>query len=88
MAPQLVPVPARGGQLLVTKDQLAGLECQITQVQTVEAPVARGQSLGTLTVTAGGETLAEIPLVADREIPRLHLGQLFYRALSALAFGE
>ncbi len=86
--PQLVPVPARGGQLLVTKDQLAGLECQITQVQTVEAPVALGQSLGTLTVTAGGETLAEIPLVADREIPRLHLGQLFYRALSALAFGE
>ena len=47
------------------------------------APVAPGDSLGTLTVTAGngGEVVAEIPLLAGEEVPRVTFWQMFLRTL-------
>ena len=37
----------------------------------VTAPVSRGQRLGTLTVKAGEQTVAQVPLVAAEPVTRL-----------------
>jgi len=47
----------------------------------VEAPVAKGTPLGTLTITSGEETVAELALVAGEEIPRITFGQMLLRVL-------
>ena len=49
------------------------------------APVAPGDKLGTLTVTSGNEIVAEIPILAGEEVPRVTYGQMLLR-LWKLAF--
>ena len=77
------PVLGDGGALLLEKSRAAGLQQAVTLKESVEAPVAPGDSLGTLTVTAGegGEVVAEIPLLAGEEVPRITFWQMFLRTL-------
>ena len=77
------PVLGDGGALLLEKSRAAGLQQTVTLKESVEAPVAPGDSLGTLTVTAGegGEVVAEIPLLAGEEVPRITFWQMFLRTL-------
>lgn len=77
------PVMGDGGALLLEKSRAAGLQQTVTLTESVEAPVALGDSLGTLTVTAGdgGEVVAEIPLLAGEEVPRVTFWQMFLRTL-------
>ena len=51
--------------------------------EAVEAPVTHDTCLGTLTVSSGGETVAEIPLLAGEEIPRITYGQMVLRLLKS-----
>ncbi|MBR2413163.1 MAG: D-alanyl-D-alanine carboxypeptidase [Clostridia bacterium] len=44
---------------------------KVELVSEIEAPVEKGQQLGTLTVFAAEEVIAEIPLVADKEVEKL-----------------
>ena len=67
--------------LLAAKEKLGGLEVQVEQEEELTAPVAQGQQVGTLIVTAGGETLKQIPLVADRAVERLTYWQILQRCL-------
>ena len=53
--------------------------------EAVPAPVEIGAQLGTLTVTSGAETLAESPILAGEEVPRVTYGQMLLR-LWKLAF--
>ena len=53
----------------------------MTLAESVEAPVAQGDRLGTLTVTAGEEILAELPLLAGEAVPRISFGQMLGRML-------
>ena len=53
----------------------------MTLAESVEAPVEMGAQLGTLTVTSGGETVAEIPLLAGEEVPRVTYRQMLLRLL-------
>ena len=41
--------------------------------------MALGDPLGTLTVTSGDEVLAELPLLAGEEVPRISFGQMLLR---------
>ena len=77
------PVLGDGGALLLERSRAAGLQQTVALAESVEAPVAPGDSLGTLTVTAGdgGEVVAEIPLLAGEEVPRVTFWQLFLRTL-------
>ena len=77
------PVLGDGGALLLERSKAAGLQQTVTLAESVEAPVALGDSLGALTVTAGdgGEVVAEIPLLAGEEIPRVTFWQMFLRTL-------
>ena len=78
---QVRAIPAEDTQLLVEKSQKSLVETQVALELEVEAPVSKGQRLGTLTVTAGGQTLAQIPLVAEEAVPRLTFGQIFLKIL-------
>jgi len=75
------PIPGDGCTLLLEKAQAGDLQQTVTLAEAVEAPVAKGTQLGLMTVTAGGETVAEIPLLAGEEIPRVTYWQMLLRLL-------
>lgn len=80
-APSVVPRLAGEPALLVKKEQLGTLEISVELAEGLSAPVAEGQTVGTLTVTAGGETLAALELTADRSVERLTYWQVLRRCL-------
>ncbi len=75
------PVPGEGGTLLLEKAKAGNLTQSVALEESVPAPVALGDRLGTLTVSPGEETVAEIPLLAGEEVPRVTYGQMFLRLL-------
>ena len=75
------PVPGEGGTLLLEKAKAGNLTQSVVLEESVPAPVALGDRLGTLTVSSGEETVAEIPLLAGEEVPRVTYGQMFLRLL-------
>ena len=81
----VTPIPADCGPILLEKAKAANLTREIELAEICPAPVAAGQVLGTLRVLAGKELLAEIPLTAAEEIPRLSFGQIWLRVLLAVA---
>ena len=96
----LSPIPVRLGAekavtarlegetaLLAAKEKLGTLETELTMETELAAPVAEGQEVGRLTVTSGGETLAEFPLVADRAVARLTYWQLLQRCMQMAFLG-
>ena len=86
-ADTITPVPASGEPLLVDKSKAAGVTTQVTVDESVDAPVEQGRQLGTLTVSSGGEVLAQIPLVAPQSVPRLRWLDLWLRLLKSVAMG-
>ena len=94
-APKTLPV-ARGaeetvelsytapGSFLAAKGDDAQLEVRLALPESVEAPVATGQQLGTVTVLRGGPTLAEYPVAAANDVAALSFGLCFRRLVEAL----
>ena len=97
----LPPVPVEGGEagsvqpglsgedgILLPKSSAQSLERHVSLPESVSAPVEEGQRLGTLTLSARGEILREIPLTAGASVPRLTsfgvLARLF-RTLCAMS---
>ncbi len=80
-------VPSEEGGVLVEKGQKASVQLQQELLEEVTAPVSKGQRLGTLYVKAGDQVLKEIPLVAERAVPRLTFGQIFRKLLQKVTFG-
>ena len=79
------PVLGEGDALLLEKAKAGDLQQTVTLAESVPAPVGIGDQLGTLTVTSGEETVAEIPILAGEEVPRVTYGQMLLRLLR-LAF--
>ena len=75
------PVLEEGSALLLEKSKAGTLEQSVSLAEAVEAPVAKGTPLGTLTITSGEETVAALALVAGEEIPRITFGQMLLRVL-------
>ncbi len=75
------PVLGEGGTLLLEKAKAGDLRQSVALEEGVPAPVALGDRLGTLTVTSGEEVVAEIPLLAGEEVPRVTYGQMLLRLL-------
>ena len=97
MPEPLQPVPVTLGQkaavqpelqqaapILIEKGLQAAVTRTVTLAERVEAPVAAGQQLGTLTISANGETLAEIPIIAPEAVARLTWWELTCRLLRRL----
>ena len=82
------PVPGEGNALLLEKAKAGNLSQSVSLEGRVAAPVALGDRLGTLTVTSGEEVVAEIPLLAGEEVPRITYGQMFLRLLRTACLAE
>jgi D-alanyl-D-alanine carboxypeptidase (penicillin-binding protein 5/6) len=75
------PVLGDGTHLLLEKSRAGELQQSVVLAESVPAPVAAGDQLGTLTVTAGGEVIAELPILAGEEVPRITFGQMLTHLL-------
>ena len=80
-------IPGENPRLLIDKSLKSGITTEISIEPEVTAPVSQGQQLGTLTIRAGEQVLARIPLVAETEVPRLRWRNLFAMTLRKLAMG-
>ena len=79
---EITPVLKDATPVLLEKGKTP--EQRIELDESVTAPVEAGQQLGTIYVTAGEETIAELPLVASEEVRALAGGSLTCRMLRAL----
>lgn len=86
-AVSVMPEVSGDQDMLLTKDKLGTLTVQTEMEAVLSAPVEKGQRVGTLTVTAGDEVLAELPLVAAKGVERLSYGQILLRCLQMAFLG-
>ena len=82
----LLTLPREGRQVLAKKAQAAGLTQELTLPETVEAPVAQGQRVGTLTVRDGETVVLEVPVLAAEDVEKLTWWEMYRRLLGALCF--
>ena len=81
-------VPGEEAQLLIDKSQKDMVTTDFTLEEGVSAPVSRGQRLGTMTIRAGEQILAQIPLVAETGVSRLTWSDLFVKLLGRIAMAK
>jgi D-alanyl-D-alanine carboxypeptidase (penicillin-binding protein 5/6) len=81
-------VPGEDAQLLIDKSQRDMITTDFTLEEGITAPVSRGQRLGTMTIRAGEQILAQIPLVAETGISRLTWSDLFVKLLGRIAMAK
>ena len=77
-------LPDTGRQVLVAKSQLPALTQEVTLPEEVEAPVAQGQQVGTLTVRDGDAVVLEVPILAAEGVEKLRWGEMYRRILGLL----
>lgn len=82
------PVLQTREKLVIEKSRLATLETDVQIEKSLTAPVEDGQQVGTLTVSEGGETLEQIPIVIKDGTERLTLGDIYLNMLKMLIFGQ
>ncbi len=75
------------GKLLVRRNAAPSITRTVTLEPEVTAPVEEGQKLGTLTISDGTNTIAELDLVAEAEVAALTWWDVFSRMLSTVFFG-
>jgi D-alanyl-D-alanine carboxypeptidase (penicillin-binding protein 5/6) len=74
------PVLGAGSTLLLEKSR-TDLTQSLTLADSAEAPVSKGCQLGTLTLFSGEEVVAELPVLAGEDVPRITYGQMLLRLL-------
>ena len=84
---KVTAVPAEHMPILIDKGQKNLITTQIEAGPSVKAPVSQGQRLGTLTIKAGEQILRQIPLVAQKVVPKLTFSQVFRRILKTALGG-
>ena len=87
-ADSVAVIPEKIPQLLVDRAKLPDVSAEVSLSPQADAPIVQGQHLGTLTLRAGEEILAEVPLIAETEIPRLTWGQVTGRILRQVAMAK
>lgn len=80
--------PARENQLLIDKAQRGSVTTEVELEESVQAPVSRGQRLGTMTVRAKDQVLAQIPLVAEETVEKLTWADIFIARLRRFAMSK
>ena len=75
--PVLTETPA----FLVPKGTEKNISYTVTLPDSVAAPVEKGQKLGSIDYTLNGEALGSINLIAEKEIPPVTFGHLFFHLI-------
>ena len=81
---QVQPVLAESAQLLLPKGDAAKVTTTVDLAESVQAPVEKGQELGTLTVLVDGQERTKLTLVAETGVERLSLGEVYKGLLCTL----
>ena len=81
-------VPEGTAGLLIDKAQKGSITTETSIEESVSAPVAKGQKLGQMTVKSGDTVLAQIPLIAKEDVPRLTWWDLFLQVLRQTAMAK
>lgn len=81
-------VPAEQPRFLIDKGQKDQVTTRIVLEEQVTAPVSQGQRLGTLTIQAGEQVLAQIPMVAQTGVERLNWWDLTVKMLRRIALAK
>ena len=79
-----VPLTYGGESRALVPKGGAAAEYALSLPELLSAPVAKGQQVGTLTVTLGGETVAEVPILAGASVPRIGFWGLFKKLAGSL----
>ena len=74
--------------LLIEKGQKNMVTTEVSLEQELKAPVSQGQRLGTVTLKAGEQVLAQIPLVAKKAVPRLTFSQILIELLRHITMSK
>ena len=74
--------------LLIDKAQKSAVTTEVALEESVTAPVAQGQRIGTLSIKSGEQTLRQIPLVASEPVERLTMGDIFVNVLRRAAMAK
>lgn len=98
---QLSPVPVRLGKSLsvmptaekisgvvLAKEDMAALTTEVRLADVVDAPVEKGQQLGSVTVKNGDAVLMTIPLTAAEQVGALTFGDIYREFLRVLLMKE
>ena len=81
-------IPGGDTRFLIDKSQRNDIRYHVELEEGVSAPVSQGQKVGTLTVYAGDQILAQIPIVAQEAVLRKTWGQIFWQVLKAITMGK
>ena len=81
-------VPGEITQRLIDKSQRDSVTTEITLEEEIPAPISKGQRLGTLTLKAGQQVLAQVPMVAADSVEKLTVGDLFITILRKIAMAK
>ena len=81
-------IPGEDTALLIDKAQKGMISTELALDESVTAPVSLGQRLGTMTIKAGEQVLAQVPMVASEAVPRLTFRQIFGQVLRRIAMAK
>ncbi len=81
----VVPLYCGGEAYALVPRSGAPAEYSLELPELVAAPVREGQELGTLTVRLGGETVAEVPILAAEAVDRIGFWGIFRKLAGSLA---
>lgn len=81
--------PVYGGEegLLTEKSKLGEMNYEFDLPDSLEAPIAEGETLGEMVVYSGGKEMARVPLLAGGEVKKLTVFKLYGKVLSRLFGG-
>ena len=87
-ADSVTAIPTGENAVLIEKAQKNLIQQEIQLLDTIDAPVSKGQRLGTMYIKAGEQVLREIPLVAETAVPKLTFFQIWSRVLQKLVMAS
>ncbi len=87
-AETVTAIPGEETALLIDKSQKSMISTELTMDESITAPVSQGQRLGTMTIKAGEQVLAQVPMVAQEAVPRLTFWQIFGQVLRRVAMAK
>ena len=85
---QVPLIPAQPPQLLIEKAQKSSISITTQLDESATAPVSKGQRLGTMTIRAGEQILAQIPLVAEKTVAKRTFGDFFLEMLKSICMAQ
>ena len=83
---EVIPIPADAAPVLIDKSLKSTVTTRVEVAEGVKAPVEAGQRLGTMTLCAGEEVLASVPLVAPNTVEKLTWWQITKNLLRTVCF--